>query len=102
MALQEQYNLDGVDVYTAPDFELIKDETYRVGNPIYIRVRGGLSGLSYSLDHALFIDGYTDYTSGSYMGCLFLGDPNYATYRTVYFASDGNYSYTLNEVTGYC
>lgn len=101
LVLQELYGLDGVDMYYAPDFETIMDETSRVGNPIYVRVRGGRSGLTYKLSHALFIDGYTDYASGSYIGCIFLGDPNYTKYRTVYFSSDGDYPYTLNGITGY-
>ena len=83
------------------DFETIKDETYRLGHPIYVRVRGGQSGLTVALDHALFIDGYTDYASGSYIGCIFLGDPNKTSYSVVYFSEDGEYPYTLNDITGY-
>ena len=101
LTLQGLYDLDGIDMYYAPDFETIKDETYRLGHPIYVRVRGGQSGLTVALDHALFIDGYTDYASGSYIGCIFLGDPNKTSYSVVYFSEDGEYPYTLNDITGY-
>lgn len=104
IALEGIYGLDGVDVYTAPDFELIKQETYNNGHPIYTRFWEG-SG-SNDVRHAVFIDGYTDYASGSYIGCIFIGDSNYVTsvqnkYRTVYFSEDSVYPLTVNGQTTY-
>lgn len=99
LALMEIYGLDGVGLYTAPSFGQIKSEIYEAGHPIYLRVYGG-DGAS-TLNHALFVDGYFDYTSGSYDGCLRVGDPNFTNYKTIYFATDQVYPYTLNGITGY-
>ena len=35
------------------------------------------------------------------VGCIFLGDPNKTSYSVVYFSEDGEYPYTLNDITGY-
>ena len=46
------------------------------------------------------IDGYNTISSLAYMESLRVGNPNSTLYKTIYFASEGNYSYTLNGKTG--
>ena len=99
LALQLLYGLDGVDLYRAPSLGEIRSAIYDKGYPIYVRVYGASSaGI---LRHALFIDGYSDYGSGYYAGSLRVGDSNFTTFRTIYYAADKYYPYTLNGITGY-
>ena len=97
-ALQSIYSLDGVDVYVAPGLSIIQREIYEHGQPMYIRVYGSSSRTV--LNHALFIGGYKEFSSGTFMGKLYVGDPNFPDdYRTIYFTEDGEYTYTLNGIT---
>ena len=104
LALEGIYSLNCSDLYYAFDFDFIKSEIYNNGHPIYTAfVEGTGSG---DMRHAVFIDGYTDYSSGSYIGCLFIGDPaihneTVTQYRTLYFAQDAVYPLTVNGQTAY-
>lgn len=104
LVLDGIYNISGLDVYYAPDFSLIKSEIYNNGHPIYTRFWEGSA--TNDAHHAVFIDGYTDYASGSYIGCLFIGDSNHVSsvqrsYRTLYFAQDSVYPLTVGNATTY-
>lgn len=104
LALQGIYDVDGVDTYYAPDFARIKTEIYGNEHPIYTRFWEG-SG-SDDVKHAVFIDGYMEYSSGSYIGRLSIGDPatydeEVYQYRTLYFTQDSVYPLTVNGATTY-
>lgn len=102
-ALQEIYGLDGTNLEYAPAFSIIRYEIYTDKQPIYVRVYNGKLATSDDyLNHALFIDGYYAYSSGSYTGCLYVGDSNFTTsHQSIYFTTDQKYPYTLNGETGY-
>lgn len=104
LALQGIYDVDGVDTYYAPDFAMIKTEIYENEHPIYTRFWEGSGSDDYK--HAVFIDGYMEYSSGSYIGRLSIGDPaiydeEVYKYRTLYFTEDSVYPLTVNGVTTY-
>ena len=98
LALQGLYDLDGVDVYYAPAFVVIKDHIYN-SNPMYVRLYGVKS--SSTVNHALVFIGYYDYSSGSYDGSIRYNDSNDTSYKTLYFTTDGSYSITYNGITSY-
>lgn len=100
IALQQIYDIRGVDQYYAPYFSQLQNEIAYDHQPVYLGTDGTKGPQGEPLRHCIFTDGYSVISTGSYIGRLSIGDPNDTTHRSIYFQQDQVYPYSNGVKSG--